>query len=278
MTGANVSTTRHDATRAVRRASDSRWMDWWARFGIGARGVVYGLIGLLALQLAFGNRGKEADQKGAFQTLAQQPGGKLLLWAVAVGLFGYALWQATEAIWGYRAQTGRKRLMKRVESGAKAVGYVLIGVLAVKIVTGLGKASAGGETATAKVLAMSGGQFLVGLAGVITIGVGAVQVWRGIKADFTKYLNLGGLSRRARSALVRLGKVGYVARGIVFALVGVLVVAAAVTFDPSKARGFDAALRSLAAQPYGQWLLTAIALGLLCFGAYCFADARYRRI
>jgi uncharacterized membrane protein len=278
MTGLDVSGTRDSAARAARRASDSRWMDWWARFGIAARGVVYGLIGVLALQLAFGNRSKEADQKGAFQTLAQQPGGKAMLWAVAVGLFGYALWQATEAIWGYRAEEGRKRLTKRVESAAKAVAYVLIGTLAVKIVTGLGKASAGGETATAKVLGMSGGQFLVGLAGVITIAIGAVQVWRGLKADFTKYLNLSSLSSRTRSALVRLGKVGYVARGIVFALIGVLVIAAAVTFDPDKARGFDAALRSLAGQPYGQWLLSAIAVGLLCFGAYCFADAKYRRI
>jgi hypothetical protein len=253
-------------------------MERLARVGIAARGVVYVLIGFLALQIAFGNRHKEADQKGAFQTLVQQPGGKLLLWAVAIGLFGYALWQATEAIWGHRQERERKRLIMRVESAVKAVIYVLIGTLAVKIVTGAGKADAGGEGATAKVLKMSGGQFLVGLVGAVIIIVGAVQVWRGLKADFAKYLNLGGLRPAARNGIRNLGKVGYVARGIVFGLVGGLVIAAAVTFDASKARGMDVALRSLVAQPYGQWLLATIALGLACFGVYCFADARYRRI
>jgi hypothetical protein len=278
MAGLDVTRTGRTAARAARRAGDSRWMDRWARLGIAARGVVYGLIGVIAVQLAVGNRQQEADQKGAFQTLAQQPGGKAMLWAVAVGLFGYAIWQATEAIWGHRQIPAKKRTGKRVESAARAVIYLVIGGLAVRVVTGSSKAGAGGETATAKVLKMTGGRLLVGLVGAVIVAVGLRLVWQGFKATFVEQLNLAGLSPRARTAVITLGKVGYIARGLVFALAGALVVAAAVTFDPAKARGLDAALRTLAAQPYGPYLLGAAAAGLICFGVYCFADARYRRV
>lgn len=263
--------------RAARRAGDSRWMERWARVGIAARGLVYLLIGVLAIQIAAGRSHREADQKGAFQTLVAQPAGKFMLWLVALGLIGYAVWQATEAIWGYREKSGRKRTAKRVESAAKAVIYLVIAGLAIKVVTGA-NSSGGGDTATAKVLKMSGGQFLVGLAGVIIIGVGAALTWQGLKSDFVKQLNLAGLPHWQRSGMIALGRVGYIARGLVFALTGALVVAAAVTFDPAKARGLDAALRTLAGQPYGPYLLGVAGAGLICFGVYCFADARYRRV
>jgi len=99
-----------------------------------------------------------------------------------------------------------------------------------------------------------------------------------LRTKFEEHLDLSELGPGARSAVITLGKVGYVARGVVFSLVGLLVVAAAVTFDPDKARGMDAALRQVAAQPYGPWLLSLMALGLMCFGAYSFAEARYRRL
>ncbi|MEN3360993.1 MAG: hypothetical protein V7637_4975 [Mycobacteriales bacterium] len=275
--GLDVRRARRVTTRAARRAGDSRWMDRWARVGIAARGVLYGLIGVIAIQLAVGNQHRTADQKGAFQTLAAEPGGKAMLWAVAIGLFGYAIWQGTEAIWGHRQKRGRKRVAKRVESAARALVYLVIGGLAVKIVTG-SPSRTGGDTATAKALKMTGGRALVIAVGLVVVAVGARLAWQGIKSDFVKQLNLAGLSRRSRKLVIALGRFGYVARGLVFALAGALVVTAAVTFDPAKARGLDAALRTLAGQPYGPWLLGAAALGLICFGVYCFADARLRRI
>jgi hypothetical protein len=253
-------------------------MDRWARAGIATRGVLYGLIGVLAIQLAAGHHQRRAtDQKGAFQTLAGQPGGKVMLWAVALGLFGYAIWQGTEAIWGHRREQGRKRVAKRVESAAKAVIYLGFGVLAVKVVTG-SPSSTSGDTATAKALKMTGGRALVITVGLIIAAVGMRLAWQGVTSDFVKQLNLAGLSRRSRKLVITLGRVGYVARGLVFALAGALVVTAAVTFHPAKARGLDAALRTLAGQPYGPWLLGAAALGLICFGVYCLPDARLRRI
>ena len=247
--------------------------------GLAARGLVYALIGILAFQIAFVDRSKQADQRGAFQTLAQNGFGKAVLWIVIIGFLGYAVWQATEAAWGHRLERDqRKRTASRIESAVKAVIYVMLAAVAFQVVTGSSKEGQGGEALTAKALKMTGGQFLVTLAGIVIIAAAAMVAWRGLRTKFEEQLDLSRLRPSARSALVNLGKVGYVARGVVFALAGILVVAAAVTFDPQKARGIDAALRQLAAQPYGPWLLSLAALGLMCFGAYSFAEARYRRL
>jgi hypothetical protein len=249
------------------------------RVGLAARGLVYVLIGILAFQIAFVDRAERADQKGAFQTLAQNGFGKAVLWIVIIGFVGYGVWQATEAAWGHRRERDdRKRTANRVESAVKAVIYLVLAVVAFRVVTGSSRGGQGGEQVTAEVLTMTGGRFLVGLAGVVIVAAAVVLTWRGLRTKFEEHLDLAELGPRARSTVINLGKVGYIARGIVFALVGILVVAAAVTFDPDKARGMDAALRQVAAQPYGPWLLSLMALGLMCFGVYSFAESRYRRL
>jgi Domain of Unknown Function (DUF1206) len=276
---ASAGQTGQHAVSAVRRASQSKWIDRTARVGLAARGLVYVLIGILAFQIAFVDRAKEADQRGAFQTLAENGFGKVVLWIVIIGFLGYAAWQASEAVWGHRNEPDeRKRMASRIESAVKALIYLGLIVVAVRVVTGSGGSGQGGATLTAKVLKMTGGQFLVGLAGVIIVAAAVLVAWRGVRTKFEEHLDLWRLRPRVRSAIVNLGRIGYIARGAVFALAGVLVVVAAVTFDPQKARGLDAALRQLAAQPYGPWLLSLAALGLMCFGAYSFVEARYRRL
>jgi hypothetical protein len=276
---ASASSSGQQAADTARRAAESRWIERTARVGLAARGLVYVLIGILAFQIAFVDRAERADQKGAFQTLAQNGFGKAVLWLVIIGFVGYGLWQATEAIWGHRReQDDRKRTAGRVESAIKAVIYLVLAVVALRVVTGSSQGGQGGEQVTAKLLQLTGGQVLVGLAGVAIVAAAVLLAWRGLRTKFEEHLNLAELGPRARSAVINLGKVGYVARGIVFALVGILVVAAAVTFDPGKARGMDAALRQVAARPYGPWLLGLMALGLMCFGAYSFAESRYRRL
>jgi len=267
------------AARTARRAADSKWIERTARVGLAARGLVYVLIGILAVQIAFVNRAKEADQKGAFQTLAHNGFGKAVLWLVIIGFVGYGLWQASEAAWGHRTERDdRKRTASRIESAVKAVIYLVLAVVAFRVVTGTSHGGQGGEQVTAKALQLPGGQILVGLAGVVIVAAAVVLAWRGLQTRFEEHLDLSELGPGARSAVIGLGKVGYIARGIVFSLVGLLVVAAAVTFDPNKARGMDAALRQVAAQPYGPWLLSLMALGLMCFGAYSLAESRYRRL
>jgi hypothetical protein len=247
--------------------------------GPGRPRAVYVLIGILALQIAFVDRAEQADQQGAFQTLAQNGFGKAILWLVILGFVGYGLWQASEAAWGHRTERDdRKRTANRIESAVKAVIYLVLAVVAFRVVTGTSKGGQGGEQVTAKALQLPGGQVLVGLAGVAIVAAAVLLAWRGLRTKFEEHLDLAELGPGARSALITLGKVGYIARGVVFSLVGILVVAAAVTFDPDKARGMDAALRQVAAQPYGPWLLSLMALGLMCFGAYSFAESRYRRL
>jgi hypothetical protein len=263
-------------TATARQAANSRSLDWLARLGLAARGLVYVLIGALAFQIAFGDSGERADQQGAFQTLAQNGAGKALLWVVALGFIGYAGWQVTQAVWGYQDQPRNKRRGHRLVSAAKAVVYFGLAGLAVRTALG-GGGGGGGQTVTAKLLGMTGGRAIVVIAGLVVIGVGVALVVQGVTRKFEAELALGGLSRQARSAVVALGVAGETARGVVVGIVGGLVIAAAVTFEPDKARGLDAALKALAGQPAGPWLLSVAALGLICFGAYSFAAARYHK-
>jgi hypothetical protein len=276
---ASAGETGQRAANAAQQAADSKWIERTARVGLAARGLVYVLIGILAFQIAFVDRAEQADQQGAFQTLAQNGFGKAILWLVILGFVGYGLWQASEAAWGHRRELDdRKRAASRVESAVKAVIYLVLAVVAFRVVAGTSNGGQGGEQVTAKLLQMPGGQVLVGLAGAAIVAAAVLLAWRGVRTKFEEDLDLSELGPGARSALINLGKVGYIARGVVFSLVGILVAAAALTFDPDKARGMDAALRQVAAQPYGPWLLSLMALGLVCFGVYSFAESRYRRL
>jgi len=127
------------------------------------------------------------------------------------------------------------------------------------------------------VLALPLGQFLVGAVGVVVLAVGGFQVYRGLRKKFVEDLDLSTAHPTARTAAARLGQVGYPALGIAYGIIGVLIIAMAVTYRPNKAVGLDAALTTLAAQPYGTILLLLVAAGLACFGVYCLFDARYRR-
>ena len=271
-----LSTGSAQARSATRRAADSETLDKVARAGFVAKGLVYTLIGLLAFQIALGGS-EQADQKGALQAIAEKPGGSIVLWLMVAGFLGYASWRFSEAAWGRRDETDdMKRTVKRIGSAASGLVYLTLALLAFKTVTSSSSSDSG--DVTAKVLEWPGGQALVVCAGLVVIAIAIGLTVRGIKTDFEKHLNTGSMSGPTFTAVRRLGQVGYVARGLVFGLVGVLVIKAAVDHEPGKAGGFDVALESLAAAPYGRFLLMAAAVGLICFGAYCVAEARYRRL
>lgn len=271
-------TARRSARRVARRAGNSELVSKAARLGFAARGLVYVLVGVLAVQVARGGS-QRADQKGAIQKIAEQPFGKLVLWLVVVGFFGYGLWKLTEAAWGRRDERDeKKRAVKRFGSLVTGLLYVVFGVSVLKTVTG-GSSSGGNQKAlTARILDAPGGQELVVLIGLVIIGIGVGLTVRGLKTDFEKYLERWRMSRRTLDAARRLGQVGYVARGVVFALVGVFVVRAATEHNPNQAGGLDVALKSLARAPFGTFLLLVAAVGLVCFGAYSFVESRYRRL
>jgi hypothetical protein len=266
----------------ARRAGDSDALENLARVGLIAYGVVHLLVAWLAIQLAwFGGNEESADQSGAMATLAESPVGKPLLWVVAVGLIALAVWQAAEVLrwrsgWTASGKQRTKALRKSGNALVKAVIYAALAVLAIRFATGGGQSSSSSQQeTTAGVLGWPGGQFLVGAAGVILIGSGVWHVRKGLNKHFLKQIDTSGASPSAIRLVTRLGQIGFPGKGIALAGVGVLLIWAAVAFDPSKAQGLDGALHGVLDLPFGQILLTLVALGIAAFGAFCFVRARY---
>lgn len=267
-----------DVSGAARKASRSDAMETGARLGLSARATIYLLMGALALALAFGRSTSETDQRGALKAVAQHSGGKVLLVLLAAGFAGYALWRLSQAAFGVPVDGDGAG--PRLKSLVRGVVYGVLAVTAVSVLAGSGGATSQGdqqESLTARVMGQTGGRWLVGLAGLVVLAVGAVMVYEGATKKFEKYLRMSEMNASTRSVVEKLGMVGTIARGLVIGLAGALVVQAAVTFQPDKARGLDGALRTLAGQPYGQALLVAAALGLVAFGVYGYAEARWYR-
>jgi hypothetical protein len=261
---------------AASRAADSDWLARAARVGLAARGLIYVLVGALAIDVARGGSAR-TDQKGAFQKIAEQPFGQTMLWVVAGGLVAYGLWRLGEGIWGRREETDdKKRTVKRVESVASGLINIALGLTSARVAMGSG--GSGNGDLTSRLLDAKGGETIMLVIGLVLIGVGFALAWRGLKTDFEKQLKSGEMGPGTYSVVRRLGQAGYLARGAVVALVGGLVIKAAMDHDPEKASGVDLALKSLADAPFGKFLLGLAALGLICFGAYSFAEVRYRRL
>lgn len=263
------------------KRAGNRGFELFARSGFFARGAVYGIVGVLALKLAFGDGGKATDQKGALETVARQPLGKVLLVLVAVGLAGYALWRFARAALGHGIEAADDTRSERVAALASGVVYAGLCAIAVSIVLGSaqgGSDSSGSKKAAGGVLGWPAGQWLVGLAGAVVIGIAIFQGYRGVTKDFLKDSKTEEMSRTVRMLVEWVGVVGHLARMAVFMLVGVFLIKAAVDYNPNAAIGLDGALRKVAAESYGSVLLGVVAAGLVAFALYSLADARYRRI
>jgi Domain of Unknown Function (DUF1206) len=269
------------AAGAADRAGNSDALEHLARIGLVAYGVVHLLIAWLALQLAWGGGGQEADQSGAMATVADSPVGKPLLWVIALGMVALAAWQAAEALRWRSGLSGsgeaRKKAVKNIaKSIGKAVVYLALAVLAVRFATGGGQSSAQQQQQrTAGVFGWPGGRWLVAIVGLALIGAGAYHVYKGLSKRFLKQIDLGSAPPKTKALVEKLGMVGFPAKGVALGLVGALLVYAAVTFDSAKASGLDGALRTVLDAPFGEVLLTLVALGIAAFGAFSFVRARY---
>jgi hypothetical protein len=255
--------------------SRSEWIDHAARPGLVAYGLVHLVIGWLALQLAFGDRQGSASGSGAVRELAQQPFGEVVVWLIAVGMALLVLWQLLDAVAGHRALKDTARLRKRIGSAGKAVVYGYIAVSALLVATGSGSGGGGTDSTTARVMNLPAGQLLVGLVGAVIVGIGCYLVWKGLTEGFREDLTGEGRRGTTGKAIVWLGKAGYAAKGVAMGIVGVLIAYAAITHQPKHSAGLDQALQQLLDQPFGSTLLTAIAVGIGCFGLFCFAHARH---
>jgi len=272
------------AKRGARRAGNSEWLDRAARIGFSGRGLLYLMVAFLAASIALGRAGQSADKQGAVQSLAGSPFGTFLLVGLVAGLTGLGLWQAGEALWGRTSEDNdAKRTAKRAASAGKAVLYLALAVSTASVLLS-GKGSSGGSsgqqesTWTARVLELPAGRLLVVLAGVALVAAGGWLVARGVRRKFEKHLNTGVMPAPLRRASTVVGLLGHVARGVVAGLAGLLLVKAALDYDPQEAKGVDGTLRTIAEQPYGKVLLLLAAAGLAAFGLFSLIEARYRRL
>ncbi|WP_037908841.1 DUF1206 domain-containing protein [Actinacidiphila yeochonensis] len=245
------------------------------RAGFTARGVIYLLVGFLAARIAFGDGDRAADRQGALRQIGQQPFGTFLLWLLAVGLAGMALWR------GAQAAAGGEGAGKRAAGAARAVFYAVVCWGTATYAAGVGGGSGSDQQSkdwTATVLKLPAGRWLAGAAGVGLCAAGLAVAVRAVRRTFLKKLETARMGRRTRMAVTVAGACGGAARGAVYAGAGVFVVVAAVRFDPHRAKGMDDTLRAFAHTPAGPWLLVAVAAGLALFGVFSFASARWRRL
>jgi uncharacterized membrane protein HdeD (DUF308 family) len=271
--GNQVSTAYHSALR-------SPWTEKWARFGFAIGGVVYLIIGVLAAMVAFEHRGRIVGPQGAIEEIGKQPFGHLLLFAVAVGLAGYAVWRLMLAISDLdRDGSNWKGMIVRAGVLCSAIGYASLSFFAFH--RALGSATPKGDATrhwTARVLAHHWGAALVVLIGLALVGAGFAQTIYAFSGKFREKLRRSSASSSELDMLMQFGKWGYLAQAVVMCLVGVFLVVAGVNSDPRSARGLDGALRTLARQEYGPWLLGAVATGLAAYGIFMLMQARYRKL
>jgi hypothetical protein len=257
----------------------SRAVELLGRVGLVGYGLVHVLIGVIAAQIAL-TGGGQADQQGALTAIAAEPFGFVVLVVVVAGLVAFGAWQGLAALTGFRWASGWERTQRRIGAGAKALGVLAVALIGLRLlVTGSsGSSSGGSQQATAGLLALPAGQVLVGVVGVIVLVVAGATAWSGITADFAEDLDWSRLPAQLRRPVRWLGIVGHVLRAVAFAVMGVLFGVAAIRADPSWAGGLDAALKTLAGQPYGPLLLLVVALGFAAFGLFCGAEAWARRV
>lgn len=251
-----------------------------ARWGYGARGAVYCLVGGLALLAAFGSGGSASGSRSALETLLGQPFGKLWLSIIALGLLGFAVWRVLEAgTDADRRGTDAKALAVRAAHVISGGIYGSLAIFAMKLAWGSGQRGGGDDAAardwTAWLLHQPFGPWLVGVIGLAIAIAGLGFIRRGWRGNVTDRL---ALPSHADHWAVPLGRFGFAARGVVFILIGAFLVLAALHNSSSDVRGLGGTLQSLQAQPYGWALLGATAAGLFAFGIFGFVQARYRHI
>jgi len=271
---------QHSARGAARGAGP--WVERLARLGYVAKGAVYSLVGLLALTAAVGDGGQLTGSRGVLRAIAGQPGSAWVLGLLALGLAGYGLYRLLEAVLDSdgkaRSEGGVKGWMYRAGYAASGVIHASLALTAFNLIRGGAAGNEGSQPVTARLLALPLGQLLVAAVGLFVIAFAVSQFKKGWTNEFQNELRMGEMNEAERASALTTGKVGLISRGVVFSLIGWFFLRAAMTANAGEARGLDAALATIAAQPFGKFLLALVAAGLVAYGAFCFVQARWRRI
>jgi hypothetical protein len=263
-----------------RQAANSSFMAGLARAGFVARGAMYALIGIIAVEIAVGHSHQQADRSGAVRLVAATPFGSVILWLLVLGFAGMTLWRLSEAIWGAAGPDGHKAT-SRLGSLGRAVIYGVITYGILKFALGLGAPASTNKQSqdlTATALKYPGGQALVAAVGAVIAIAGIVLMYQAWQARFLRRMRMRAASVTTRKAVTRLGQIGGVARGAVFVTIGVFLAIAAVDAKPGEAKGIDSGLLVFARTPLGPWLLVLVAVGLIMFGTFSCCEARWREV
>lgn len=257
------------------------WMRRFGRFGYIAKGLVYAMIGVLAALAAFGPRGNTTDKAGALQSLAQMPFGEIALWFIGIGLLGYILWDFIKAFKDPENEgTDVKGLTKRTGFFISGLIYANLAYGAIKLASNTGSASGGNseKTISAKLMEQPFGIWIVGLVGAIFMGYGIYEIYKGVKEKFMSNFKTYEMNEKERKIARYSGKLGLISRGIVLSMVGFFFIRTAYTHNPNESKGIGGALTELADQPFGQFLLAIVAVGLILYGVYQIIKGRYQHM
>lgn len=274
-----ISTSKIEVTNKIREVKP--WVRRFGRFGFLAKGLVYVMIGILAALAAFGPSGKTTGTSGALQSLSAMPFGKVALWFIGIGLIGYILWDFIKAIKDPENEgTDAKGLIKRTGYFISGLIYANLAFGAIKLASNMG--DSGGENSeqmiSAKLMEQPFGVWLVALLGAIIIGYGGYELYNGAKEKFMKKFKTYEMNDHERKIARWSGIIGLISRGIVLCMVGFFFLRTAYTNDPNESKGLGGALTELATQPFGQFLLAIVAVGLILYGVYQIIRGRYQHM
>lgn len=281
--GGSVNRAARSTQGAARSTANSPGVRLLERGGIATRGIVYILIGILTALAALGRGGAVADQSQALTTIYREPNGRVLLSIITIGIFAYALYCFAKAFLDTEGHgSDAKGAAARVGYAVAGISYGVLAWGAFQLIrgtaAGLKGSNASTQQHTVQALNLPFGRVLVVIVGLIVIVVAAAQCYRAYSASFQKHLALDRLSAKMKVGIVRLGRFGYAARGVVFAIIGFFLVVAGLKRSAAAAKGVSGALQELLAQPYGHVLAVVVALGFVAFGLYSLAEARYRQL
>lgn len=267
------------AADAAENVTNSRALELLARAGFAASGILHFLVGAIAIRLATGGSGS-ADFSGAVAELASQPAGPFLLWASFAACAALAIWQASDAVFDYNRLPTREKAGKKIKAAAQALVFAGLALTLAGFAMGTGAGNDNRQSAsdlTASIMKSPGGVALLVLIGAGMAITGIVYAIRGVRKSFEKHLTLPS-SPRARTAVTVLGVTGYVAKGIVLLLTGLLIAIATLSAHPDESTGLDGGLKALRDQPFGVYLLAAVGAGLICYGVYMVVRARLTKM
>ena len=256
------------------------WIERAARVGYTAKALIYVIVGAMASRAALGDGGRTMGSREALELFRSKPFGSAVLLTLAAGLIGYACWRLVEAVFD---PDGRGRNLKgialRLSFAGRGILHGALGVTAARLAFGQPTRNTDATREwTGKAMHVPFGKWIVVAVGLSIIGYGVYQIYRAVVAKLSKQLDLSRLTWEAGHWVIGISRFGIGARGVVFGIIGILLVRAGWQHDSTEAGGAAQALEALARQPFGSWLLGTVAVGLIAYGLYEIVQARYRRI